>query len=562
MARQQLQEIEDKHKSFREAFMRFVVLDYTLLHSIRTISQLNGRADHVRIKIGKNPYSIDAINIGELNLALERSKFSRINWGNLFSNDPAICDPEYERLEKFLEHHFGNFIDKQFLENCTPKPHTRTNNPKEMKTFSLVQEDHPMSITIEGVIEGSENGNAILTIKNGGTTQQHHLHSERVAESSNLQSHYLYYSEFTAAEHNIATNYAYYRTDLFLQAMLSFRMRFPDSHKELAYTHERYDDHFNYVTNEIERITGTAPPYDVVLLLLKIFGVIFWPLPNEYSEKFIVEELMPAKTDSDLCSYTVAGDMQEVRPLCHIDNLTQAAGLTSLRKELAKLVRNAPGESIEMFGNIISVCKSLFDDSHRMSSQLRFLDSQLPALIGRFFATHAVAGQEVFAIAAKGMVRDFLKKTVTNERLSDLHDLIELDSLTNRTLHFFRSFNDIPRSRHTSSGKDQIWTSSSWYDLLVSHRLDFLYVLNWMLSSDTRLYILYDYIVKRTKTLSDPGDHPEAYFAKRLGVPEEGITSVGTIYDQLLQSIKDLDDALTHRGELEAKLCQYRGRAI
>ena len=134
MAYQQILENEDIHKPFREAFLRFIVSDFALHHSIKHMAQLNGTADHIEINIGKNPYSIDVTNLSELFRALNRSSFSCINWNNLFSNDPTVCDPEYGRLEEFLKYYFD--VDKQFLENCTPKPDARTNKPKEMKTFS------------------------------------------------------------------------------------------------------------------------------------------------------------------------------------------------------------------------------------------------------------------------------------------------------------------------------------------------------------------------------------------------------------------------------------------
>lgn len=561
---EQFQDVEDTHKSCRDAFLRFIALDYALLKSISSMAKLNMTLHdhHIGIKIGKSPYSIDVINMGELKLALERSDYTRISYTALFSTDPATCDPEYARLEKFLEHNFD--VDKQFLENCTPKPNTRTSKPKEMKKFSLVQEDHPMSITIEYVIEESGDGNMKLTIKNGTTTQLHNLHSERVAGISDEQ---IYFSSSVQEmnRYNIASDYAKYRTDLFLQSMLSFRIRFPNSHEELFSTHESRDDHFDYVTNEIEKITGIMPSLDVVVLLLKIFEVISQPLASELEPR-IVNEIMPAKTDTDLSSQTV--DSQP-----SIEDLLQNAGLTCLREELVKLVRSAPAATIETFGNILSVCKTLFDDNRRLSIELKFLDSQLPTLTSRFLASEATTSQQEFAIVAKDMVQDFSRVSITNDRLSALRKLVEADSLTNKTLHFFRSLHDIPGAKRLSSGKmnlDLVWAGSSWYDLLPAHRLDFLYVLYWMLSSDPRMYILYEYIHKRMKKSIDPDERPEAIFQGRLMQYENGgDASVSSKYTALMNEIGELDKQLSWnkssptppRG-LDSLLCEYRGRAI
>lgn len=570
MSIQQIQEFEDIHKPFREAFLRFVVADYALHYSIKSMAQLNGGVDHIEINIGKNPYSIDVINIGELNRALNRSNFSCINWNNLFSNDPTVCDPEYGRLEEFLKYYFD--VDKQFLENCTPKPPTRTNRPTEMKTFSLIQEDNSMSINIEGVIEG--NGSAKLIIKNGAGKREYNLISEKIPDKSNVDNYYLYYNESEKQKYKIANHYAYYRTDLFLQGMLSFRIRFPNTRKELVPTTEEQDDEdfskleFN-MSNEIERMTGTAPPYNVVKLLLRIFGVIFSPLPNENSEKWIVEDLMPAKRNSDLYLHTTTSRMQDViqdvHPLPPIVHMTDAAGLTSIRDELADLIRSAPAESIDTFGDIISICKSLFDDTSSLSDELRFLDSQLPSLMSRFLASPATTSQQDRTFEARDMVQDFLKKTITKERLSDLHDLIESDSITNRTLYFFRSLNDIIKSKLSSLVKtnaNQLWANSSWYDLLPSYRIDLLYVLYWALTSDTRLYKLYEHIRDRTISNPDPYERPTALFPGSLVDQADGFTSLEARYLALKRQLKELDQALPFPGALERLMFAYRGRAI
>jgi hypothetical protein len=566
---QQIQETEDIHKPFREAFLRFVVSDYALHHSIKSMAHLSkAGVDHIEINIGKNPYSIDVTNIGELNRALNRSRFSCINWNNLFSKDPTVCDREYDRLEEFLRYYFD--MDKQFLENCVPivRP-ARTDKPTEMKSLSLMQEDNSMSISIENVIEG--NGSVRLTIKDGtGKQQEYNLISEKVADSSNVDKYYFYYNKSEMQKYKIATHYAYYRTDLFLQGMISFRIRFPNSRKELAPTTEEQDDSFSKlefdVTNEIERITGTAPPYNVVRLLLRIFYVIFSPLPNQNSEKWIVEDLMPSKRDAELYSQTTANMMEDVRPLPPIAEMTDAAGLSNVRNELADLIRSAPAESIDTFGDIISICKSLFDDSS-LSDELRFLDSQLPTVTSRFLVSQATASQEDRTFAARDMVQDFLEKAITKERLSDLHDLIASDSITNRTLYFFRSLTEIVKSKPSSLVKTNanlLCAKSSWYDLLLSYRLDFLYVLYWALTSDTKLYKLYLYIHDRMTYHADPKEYPKEYApALFIGsLVDNGSNPLDTIYLNLKRQNKELDQTLASPGMLERLLFAYRGRAI
>ena len=111
---------------------------------------------------------------------------------------------EYGRLEEFLKYYFD--VDKQFLENCTPKPDARTNKPKEMKTFSLMHEDTSMSISIEGVIEG--NGSAKLRIKSGAGTgkqqQEYDIICEKVADSNNEDNYYVYNNESEMQKYKIA----------------------------------------------------------------------------------------------------------------------------------------------------------------------------------------------------------------------------------------------------------------------------------------------------------------------------------------------------------------------
>ena len=568
---QQIEETEDIHKPFREAFLRFVVSDYALHHSIKSMAHLSkGGVDNIEINIGKNPYSIDVVNIGELNRALSRSSFSCIDWNNLFSKDPTVCDREYDRLEAFLRYYFD--MDKQFLENCIPSVcPARTDKPTEMKSLSLMQEDNSMSINIEGVIEG--NGSVRLIIKDGtGKQQEFNLISEKVVDNTNIDRYYLYYNESEKQKYKIANHYAYYRTDLFLQGVISFRIRFPNSRKEFAPATEDQDDDFRKlefdITNEIERITGTAPPYNVVKLLLRIFHVVFSLLPYQDSEKWIVEYLMPSKKDTDLYTQSAASKMQDVmqdvRALPLIVEMTNAAGLTTIRHELADLIKSAPAESIDTFGDIISICKSLFDDS-TLSDELRFLDSQLPSLTSRFLTSQATASQEDRTFAARDMVQDFFEKTITKERLSDLHDLIVSDSITNRTLYFFRSLNDMVKSKPSSSVKantNQLWAHSSWYDLLPSHRLDFLYILYWALTSDTKLYKLYVHIHDRTTSHADPHEYPPALFPGSLVDKADGFHSLDAIYLNLKRQNKELDQTLAGVGSLERLLFAYRGRAI
>lgn len=180
----------------------------------------------------------------------------------------------------------------------------------------------------------------------------------------------------------------------------------------------------------------------------------------------------------------------------------------------------------------------------------------------------STTSQEDYAIAAKEMVKDFSRATITNERLLELHNLIESESLTNRTIHFFRSLNDIPRSKRPYLVKktlNQTSASASWYDLLTSRRLDFLYVLYWMLSNDTRMYILYDYIHERIKSSSDSGELSPSIFHRPLVSHEDGDTLVSLQYTDLMGDISALDNQLdpTKGGQgLEATLCQYRGRPI
>jgi hypothetical protein len=320
-------------------------------------------------------------------------------------------------------------------------------------------------------------------------------------------------------------------------------------------------------------MTGTAPPYNIVKLLLRIFRVIFSPLPNENSEKWIVEDLLPAKRDTDLYSHTTASKMQgvteDVRPLPPIVEMTNAAGLTSLRDDLAYLIRSAPAESIDTFGDIISICKSLFDETSSLSDELRFLDSQLPSLTNRFLASQATTSQEDRTFAAREMVQNFLKKTITKERLSDLHDIIQSDSITNRTLYFFRSLNDITKSKRSALVKtnaNELWAKSSWYDLFSSYRIDLLYVLYWALTSDTKLYKLYVYIRDRTTSTLDPNENPPALFPGNLVDSAYGSRPLDVIYDVLKRKINLLDQYLGvenfSSGSLERALCYYRGRAI
>ena len=108
--------------------------------------------------------------------------------------------------------------------------------------------------------------------------------------------------------------------------MISFLIRFPNSRNELASTTEEQDDDFSKLeydlTNEIERMTGTAPPYEIVKLLLRIFSVISSPLPDQNCEVSIVEELMPARRYSDICSHTTSGMSQESRASPPVEQMT------------------------------------------------------------------------------------------------------------------------------------------------------------------------------------------------------------------------------------------------
>ena len=191
-----------------------------------------------------------------------------------------------------------------------------------------MHEDTSMSISIEGVIEG--NGSAKLRIKSGAGTgkqqQEYDIICEKVADSNNEDNYYVYNNESEMQKYKIANDYAYYRTDLFLQAMISFLIRFPNSRNELASTTEEQDDDFSKLeydlTNEIERMTGTAPPYEIVKLLLRIFSVISSPLPDQNCEVSIVEELMPARRYSDICSHTTSGMLQESRASPPVEQMT------------------------------------------------------------------------------------------------------------------------------------------------------------------------------------------------------------------------------------------------
>ena len=135
--------------------------------------------------------------------------------------------------------------------------------------------------------------------------------------------------------------------------------------------------------------------------------------------------------------------------------------MTSIRVELADLLRSSPAETIDTFGDIISICKSLFDDTSSLSDQPRFLDSQLPTLPSRFLAAQATPSQQDLAISAKDTGRNFLKNTLTKDRLSDLHNIIESDSITNKTLYFFRSLNDLIKSKPSSHevNINQLWVT-------------------------------------------------------------------------------------------------------
>lgn len=158
---------------------------------------------------------------------------------------------------------------------------------------------------------------------------------------------------------------------------------------------------------------------------------------------------------------------------------------------------------------------------------------------------------------------------ITKERLSDLNDLIRSDSITNRTLYFFRNLNDIIKSKNSASVKtndtNRLWANSSWYDLLSSYRLDLLYVLYWALTSDPKLYKLYVYVRDRTVSTTDPNENALALFPGSLVDSGSGESPLEQIYDDLKEHIESVDGflgRLFRPGALDYLLCYYRGRAI
>jgi hypothetical protein len=556
---QQVPQIDDKHLRCRESVLRFIVLDYTIQCSIKELAK---SAEEERINLNlENPYSID-IDQDEIAISADTFRFSCIHWNNLFSNNPSLRDLESEKLHRFLTHYFH--LERRFLENASPKPDRITHDPDSMHKVTIASPEDPISAVIEGVIER----NPKISIKKGHTKEEYDIVVDKITDNNNVANYYVCYNESEKRRSGIVKAYIDYRIDLFLQSILSFFIRYPDKIDDLVPQSNNSNDLIQSefdLTNKIENMTNRHPSYDIVKMILKIFASMASLIPVS-NEQLIIDDLLPAKKISEL----YAGNVEK-KPLPQSDAIVAAAGLTLIRKELFDLLANDLVGGIDIFEDIVDICSSLLNDN--LSEDMRFLDSELPTVISRFQSSQATPLQQDHFFRASDIVTDLLEKAITIERLSGLHDLSFNLKSTNITIHFFRSLYDLAKSFDVARANsnipsktslNQLWATSSWYMLFQSNRLDFLFVILWILSPDTRLYKLYEYCRDRSASKLDKesGLISAAVFPGSLVEPLNGTVSLSTIYESQKIKNKEISQMLMTPGALESLMSEHRGRPI
>src|SRR5215212_5416317 len=470
---------QDTHQLSRISIVRFVVLDCTIHSSLKSLASYCYKQG-ISINL-ENPYSID-IDQEAINAALDRLRFSSIHWNNFFSKDDLlVVDPEEEKLEEFLAHYFD--VPRPFLGSIhTHVKPTETAKPMEMIAVSSDIANETMVIEIKFVTD--RDPIAKITVKNGRQKiEEEELFVERVVDVNDNVDYYLYSNESEMQRFKIAKAYLDYRTDLFLQEVLSFFIRYPEKIYELVSlnTDDSIKAEFD-LTTIIENLTSSTPPYGRVKLLLKIFRAMASPL-SITDETDIWGKLIPQKTARDL---NPAGTGLPFPPQ-EIIEVAHSAGLTAIRSELSDLLAVDLAEGMDIFEDIIDICSSLFNGD--MSEVMRFIDSQLPTLITRFQTMQATPLQQDHFFRASDVVTEILNNAISRERISDLHAVSSNRKSTNITVNFFRSLYDLAKSIKSSHiskvSINQRWADSAWYVLHNSNRLDFLHFIWWMISGDT-----------------------------------------------------------------------------
>jgi hypothetical protein len=562
----QIQQTDDTREPCRVPIVRFIVLDYTILSSLKSLAD-HAYKEMININL-ENPYSID-IDQEAINVAIDRLRFSSIHWNNLFSNNVAVRQSETEKVQEFVAYYFD--VERRFLEVAHLNPNRNTDDPNEM-TSIVITTDEPSSmlIRIEGVT--GKNASPKLTILKGTNLTEKYdgLKAEKVTDDTHKANYYLYCNESEERKSKIAKAYLDYRTDLFLQSILSFVIRYPDKINELVLpsnTDDPIKAEFELATR-IENVTSIFPSYDIVKLLMKIFAALASPLASENDimnkENYT---LIPQKQFSQVYNLI---KKEEIIPLQQPETIIDSAGLTAIRSELSGLLAVDLAEGMDVFEDIIGICSALFNDN--LSEDMMFLDSQLPTVKSRFQTSQATPDQQVHYFRASDIVTQLLENVITKERMSDLHALSANLKSTSLTTHFFRSLNDLARYFNSNSQSrvnlNKSWAECSWYflydDTKKLYRLDFMFLIWWMLTTgtDNRLYKIYEYCNKRTRDKDhESGLVPAAIFPGSLAEPLNGIVSLSTLYESQRTRNKQTGEILKEPKGIEKLMPEYRGRA-
>ena len=319
---------------------RFVVLDGAIQSSLKLLAS---KQLYISANL-ENPYAID-IDQQIISLALNNFRFSSIHWNNFFSNKTKLVDFETEKLEQFLICYFN--ADKSLLADADQKPNKDTEHT--MKSIEISDQEDSMHITIDGVTD--KNHKANITIKKGTTKEEHTLFVKTIPSEGNGEpnDYYLYRNELEQHRSEIAEAYINYRTDLFLQEILSFFIRYPNKIDELIpNTGDPIKDELD-LSIRIESVITRKPSYNTIKLLLKLYGALGNLLTKEEE---IWDLLIPRMTNTEMKNFNY---LVNFKP----EEIIESAGLTTIRSELSGFLTLNLSEGIDVFEDIVTI-SSLF----------------------------------------------------------------------------------------------------------------------------------------------------------------------------------------------------------
>jgi hypothetical protein len=355
---------------------------------------------------------------------------------------------------------------------------------------------------------------------------------------------------YEIAMYEIIEYYAKYRISVFAQDLFSYILLYPNVFREFKDVHKQPDwnrngkTFENYLTEELERVTGRPIEFEIIDLFLSIIdkgGSL-----GEENEKYLKEVLI---SKDWIIDEKTLGELLEKSGLKQtLDKLYSLAYETDVLEEYEEL-QIEPAIDVGILTNINVVWDSVFDSRAAVPELVYFLGSYIPIIRQRFASCQPSPNQKDYFYDELKKVEKYLDDAISKETITELQSLQE-DPISSRVLTFFRSL-----------GR----TVNEPLKLPTKCRRRFLYIIWWSLTKNNELSDLY----RESLEGSNPpqGVNPSALFPGSLVEGDRsdgrfGTASLEQRFKYYQTSAKSFKEKLKQPGGLLTTLDRLRGYAI